>query len=160
VMSQRFLLALAAVVAAGAAITLVTGREAPIGGTTPADVSSRRNIAPASRTIPSSTAPQHAVLAHLKLADSHLGSEADVQACQALETRLESDIHRAGVGELDGNEIGGGECVLFMYGPDADRLFQAIEPALRSSPFARGGWVLKRYGNPDDPAARELRVDL
>jgi len=61
---------------------------------------------------------------------------------------------------MDGNEIGGGECTLFMYGPNADKLFRSIERTVRASKMAKGGWVLKRYGDVDDPKAREVRVKL
>jgi hypothetical protein len=61
---------------------------------------------------------------------------------------------------MDGNEIGEGECTLFMYGPDADRLFAAIERRLRASRMAKGGSVVKRYGDADDPRVREVRIKL
>ena len=66
----------------------------------------------------------------------------------------------AGPGEFDGDEFGGGECTLYMYGPDADRLFGAVEEELRSSEHAGGGFAVKRYGAAGDPSAREIRVDL
>ena len=61
---------------------------------------------------------------------------------------------------MDGNEIGEGECTLFMYGPDADLLFAAIEPRLRASRMTKGGSVVKRHGDPDDPHVREVRIKL
>jgi hypothetical protein len=94
------------------------------------------------------------------LSNRKFGTSADVTACQRLETELEQDIERAQVGEMDGNEIGGGECTLFMYGPDADELFTTIEPRLRASRFAKGGSIVKRYGDPDDPHVREVRIKL
>ncbi|WP_406159019.1 hypothetical protein [Streptomyces canus] len=33
-------------------------------------------------------------------------------------------VEEAGVGEVDGNEFGGGEVVLYAYGPDAQALFK------------------------------------
>ncbi len=35
-----------------------------------------------------------------------------------------------------------------MYGPDADRLFGAIAPVLRSTAFMAGAVMTKRYGPP------------
>ena len=61
---------------------------------------------------------------------------------------------------MDGNEIGEGECTLFMYGPDADKLFGAIERPLRAARIAKGGSVEKHYGDPDDPTVREVRIKL
>jgi hypothetical protein len=104
--------------------------------------------------------PEQAVIAHLKLSGAGFGAMGDVKACQELEDRLEQEIVRARTGEMDGNEIGGGECTLFMYGPDADKLFLSIERSLRASKMAKGGWVLKRYGDVNDPKAREVKVKL
>jgi hypothetical protein len=109
------------------------------------------------RPLPS---PEHAVIAHLLLSNKKFGSPADVADCQALQLALEKDILSAHAGEMDGNEIGQGECTLFMYGPNADKLFDAVAPRLRASRLAKGGWVEKRYGAALDPQAREVRVGL
>ena len=42
----------------------------------------------------------------------------------ALSDKLEAVIEKQNVGMFDGNEIGGGEMTLFMYGPDAERLYE------------------------------------
>jgi hypothetical protein len=76
-----------------------------------------------------------------------------------LEDRLESLIEAHGAGELDGNEFGGGEAVLYCYGPDADRLFAAIEAEVRAF-GARPAYVTLRYGEAADPSAPERRIDL
>jgi len=55
---------------------------------------------------------------------------------------------------------GGCGFVLFMYGPDADRLFNVTSRRLRASRLAKGGWVVKRYGAVDDDRAREVRINL
>jgi hypothetical protein len=65
-----------------------------------------------------------------------------------------------GVGEFDGEEFGGGRCVLYMYGPDADRLFGVVEPILKATPVARGGFVIRRYGDVNDLNAVVARVNL
>ncbi|MEV4539087.1 hypothetical protein AB0J82_35470 [Asanoa sp. NPDC049518] len=82
-----------------------------------------------------------------------------VEAIHGLEDRLEKAITEAGVGEYDGNEIGGGEAVLFAYGPDATKLFAAMERELRAFP-PRPAYAILRFGAPDDPAAVEKRMDL
>jgi hypothetical protein len=64
------------------------------------------------------------------------------------------------VGEFDGEESGEGRCVLFMYGPDADRLFAVVEPILKAAPLPREGFAIKRYGDVKDHDAVEVRVDL
>ena len=103
---------------------------------------------------------QQAVLVYLPLSDDEFGDEEEREDLFELEDRLIAAIEEAAAGIFDGNEFGGGECVLFMYGPDADRLFAAVEPVLRAYEPARGGWAIKRYGPPDDPDAREERVEL
>ncbi|MGX6600790.1 hypothetical protein ACWKSP_01435 [Micromonosporaceae bacterium Da 78-11] len=72
---------------------------------------------------------------------------------------LTTAIKSAGVGELDGNEFGGGEVVLYTYGPDASRLFSAMEADLRAF-SARPAHAVLRYGEASDPVAIEQRIDL
>ena len=58
-----------------------------------------------------------------------------------LEDQLEKAISEAKAGEYDGNEIAvdGSDGSLYMYGPDADRLLDVIEPIER---------ILKRRATP------------
>jgi hypothetical protein len=122
---------------------------------------SPKPVAPSRPAVgPDQAPPAHSVIAHLRLSKRKFGTPDDVIACQRLETDLEQSILEAQVGEMDGNEIGGGECTLFMYGPDADKLFAAIEPRLRASRMAKGGTIVKHYGDPDDPHSREVRLKL
>jgi hypothetical protein len=104
--------------------------------------------------------PEQAVLVHLRLSDAGFGTREEMVSIHALSGRLEARIAAARVGEFDGDEFGQGECMLFMYGPNADALFEAVEPELRASPLSRGGWVIKRYGASDDDSAKEVRIDL
>ena len=100
------------------------------------------------------TAPEHAVLVTYPAVDS-----GDREAVYALQRRLTDAIAAAGAGEFDGNEFGGGEVVLYAYGPDAARLFAAMEPHLRGFP-GRPAHAVLRFGDADDPAAVERRIDL
>jgi hypothetical protein len=102
---------------------------------------------------------EHAVIAHLLFAKEEFGSASERQAVIDLEHVLERAIQAANAGEFDGDEYGGGECVLFMYGPDADRLFAVVGPILAASPLARGGHAIKRYGPASDPTSAEVRID-
>ena len=99
---------------------------------------------------------EHAVIVHLATKGAQL------RDVFALEERLTAAIENAGAGEFDGNEIAvdGSEVVLYAYGSDADRLYAAIEPVIKGLPPPRGSYVVKRYGEADDPNAREVRVDL
>ncbi len=74
-----------------------------------------------------------------------------------LEDRLVEAIERGRLGEFDGIEIGVGGATLFMYGPDAERLFTGIQPVLRAYPLCTGARVVIRYGG---PRARQRQVEL
>jgi hypothetical protein len=101
---------------------------------------------------------EQAVIVHLRLSDDHFGSSGERQTLYVLQGEMAKAIEQADAGEFDGDEFGEGECVLYMYGPKADRLFAAIEPVLKSSPFASGGYAIKRYGDVGDLAAPQVRV--
>lgn len=53
--------------------------------------------------------------------------------------------------------VDGNDAVLYMYGPDADALWTAIDPVLRQAPLGDGSYAIKRYG---PPGATETRVPL
>lgn len=103
---------------------------------------------------------EQAVIVHLRLQEDNFGSPKERDAISDLEDQLEQAIDTASVGEFDGEEFGGGRCVLYMYGPDADRLFGVVEPILKASPLARGGFTIKRYGEAKDLNAVEAKVML
>src|SRR6266700_2083882 len=85
---------------------------------------------------------EHAVIVHFSY------SSTDLSRLFALEGQLQEAISRADVGEYDGNEIAkdGSEAILFMYGPDADRMFDVVEPILKAAAFMKGARVRRRYG--------------
>ena len=74
-----------------------------------------------------------------------------------LEDQLEEALATGEVGEYDGNEFGPRETVFYLYGPDASRLFQVIEPILRAYPLCQGARVLIRPGGPE-AKGREIHV--
>jgi hypothetical protein len=100
--------------------------------------------------------PEQAVFVYL----NGEGLPADVyQNCDlaTIEERLIEVMDRENLGEYDGNEIGPTETQLFMYGPDAERLFAGIEETLRSYPLCRGARVVIRHGGIDE-AQREVKL--
>jgi hypothetical protein len=101
---------------------------------------------------------EQAVILHLPLRSGPFGSPEEREALLALEDQLAAAVVENAAGEFDGDEFGEGECVLFLYGPDADSLFAAIEPALKASSQASGGYAIKRYGEATDMNAQEVRV--
>lgn len=53
----------------------------------------------------------------------------------------------------------GSDGFFYMYGPDADRLFEAVRPTFEATPFMAGAQVTLRYGPPED-GVREREVVL
>ena len=102
---------------------------------------------------------EHAVITHFTLSGDEFGEADEREAIFRLEDALIEAINGAGVGEFDGNEFGGGEAVLYAYGPNAEELFAVMEPHLRGFE-ARPAWCILRYGEAMDPDAVERRVDL
>jgi len=100
----------------------------------------------ASTSIATDAATSPAVLVHLRLSDNHSGSPLELDSAQKLELRIERAISAALVGELDGNEVGEGEYVIYCYGPDAESLFKVVAPIVAQARWSSGGSVVKRFG--------------
>jgi hypothetical protein len=102
---------------------------------------------------------EHAVVAHIPLSNDEHGSAEEREQIFAIEERLVDAAARLG-GVHDGNEFGGGEAVLYTYGPDADALFDAVRDCLGDFASRPGAYAIKRYGRADDPAAPQERIPL
>jgi hypothetical protein len=72
-----------------------------------------------------------------------------------LEDRLTEALGNLGI--YDGHESGPGVTFVYLYGPDAEAMFRAIEPVLRDYPLARGAGVIIRRRAPGAPE-REVRM--
>ena len=81
----------------------------------------------------------------------------DLEGSIPIQEKLQSLLENESVGEFDGNEVGGGQLVLFLYGPDAELLFSRIEPTLRADEYCRGAKVVIRWGGPTAPK-REVTI--
>ncbi len=79
-----------------------------------------------------------------------------------LEEELVTRLEGKNVGALDGYEIAmdGSDGFLFLYGPDADALYEVIEPALRASAVTQGGHATLRYGAYNTPNVRERYIEI
>jgi hypothetical protein len=106
---------------------------------------------PTPRTQGKSMTAEHAVVVHFTYGLK------DLQPLREVEGRLEHAIKEAGVGDYDGDEIATNlsDGFLYMYGPDADRLFAAARPVLETASFMRGAVARVRYG---PPGSREMTV--
>ena len=99
--------------------------------------------------------PAHAVIVRFTYGSTDLGD------LFALEEALEQTIAAAEAGELDGNvvAIDGSDAALYMYGPDADVLFETVRPLLEGCTFMRDARATLRYGPPEDEVReREVRL--
>ncbi|MGA2068876.1 MAG: hypothetical protein ABSG86_28175 [Thermoguttaceae bacterium] len=109
-----------------------------------------------SKTGKQERSPQEAVLVYLDGAGlpDHVYEECDTST---IEDRLIDAVARDGLGEFDGNEVGPTETTLFLYGPDAEKLFAGIEVTLRGYPLCQGARVVIRHGGPGSPQ-REVKL--
>lgn len=97
------------------------------------------------------------VIVHLRLTDSDIGSFEDEEPIEELTCRIEAVMETSGIGELDGDEWGGGYCRLFLHGPDANSIARAVLPDLLGFPARPGSYMVKRYGA---PGADEELIEL
>ena len=59
----------------------------------------------------------------------------------------------------DGDEYGGGECILFFCGPDEEAMLGVLRPLLQRSPLARGAHFVRLVESEDGEMRREnLRI--
>jgi hypothetical protein len=95
------------------------------------------------------------LLVVLKLSNRQMGTRQERADLEALASELEAAVVAAGVGEYDGDEIGGGECTLFFCGPDVDRLLTVLRPLLKRSPLCRGGHLVRMVDDADGGGASQ-----
>ena len=117
-------------------------------------------VQPGSKVVaskPEVTKVEQAVIVYLKLSNSEHGTEQEREMIFKLETELEKKIVAASAGEVDGNEFGEGFVTLYMYGPDANKLFESIRETIAAHKPRDGSYVIKRYGK---PGAQQEKIDL
>lgn len=75
-----------------------------------------------------------------------------------LEDDLDAAVKKAGVGELDGNEIGGGEFTIWLYGRDATKLAEVVKSALKGKALPKGCKLFLQHGGVNDSTAKEETI--
>jgi hypothetical protein len=95
------------------------------------------------------------LLVVLQLGNRQMGTAQERRQIEAFADELEAAIVAAGVGEYDGDEIGGGECTLFFCGPDVDALLGVLRPLLKRSPLTRGAQLVRMVETADGRMAMQ-----
>ncbi|MEO6594173.1 MAG: hypothetical protein ABIP94_05420 [Planctomycetota bacterium] len=97
------------------------------------------------------------LLVVLRLSNRLMGSAQERMDLEAFADQLEAAVLEAGVGEYDGDEFGGGECVLFFCGPDVDKLLAVLHPLLKRSGLCRGGHLVRMVAGPDGEMTQQRK---
>lgn len=100
---------------------------------------------------------KQALMVTIRLCSGEMGDNAERERIIALEHALSDAIENSSAGELDGDEYGGGECTIYIYGPSAERLFSVAWPLLKDFRAPSGSYLIKRYG---DCGTEERRIPL
>jgi len=104
-------------------------------------------------------AEEQDLLVVLRLSNRQMGTAQERMDIEAFADRLDAAIREAEVGEYDGDEIGGGECILFFCGPDVDAMLRVLQPLLKREPMCRGGHLVRMVEGPDGELQR-TRIPL
>lgn len=88
----------------------------------------------------------------VRLDDSLPDSVYEEHDVAMLEDLLAEALTESSTGVYDGDELTATGWVLFMYGPNVEDMFLAVEPVLRESPLARNAQVEIRAGGPEAPS--------
>lgn len=89
---------------------------------------------------------EQAVIISMRLSNDHLGTQAEDDSLAQLEAQLDQRLTGSNVGEWDGHETGGGYHKIFLYGPCAERLSEAILLTVLEYAALPGSYLVKRFG--------------
>lgn len=89
---------------------------------------------------------EQAVIISMRLSNDQFGSEAEDRSLAELEAELEQCLKGSDFGEWDGHESGGGYHKIFLYGPCAERLSEAVLTKVLEYPALPGSYMVKRFG--------------
>jgi len=92
---------------------------------------------------PSGGEHERDLLVVLQLSNRQMGTNEERAEIALLADKLDAVVQEAGLGEYDGDEYGGGECVLFFCGPDEMALIGFLRPLLQRSPYGRGAHFVR-----------------
>jgi hypothetical protein len=98
---------------------------------------------------------EQAVLLCVRLPESRAGDE--TATIVALEEAIENALREQRVGEFEGHDLRDGVWTLYLYGPDARRIYQSVANAVREARLDPSSYAIMRFGG---RGAREERVAL
>ena len=102
--------------------------------------------------------PDEDVLVVFRLSNQSMGTKTERERLEALAVELERATQEARVGDYEGDEFGGGECVLFFSGDDRSRLIDVLRARLKQSPIGRDAKIA-RSAPGDDGAQHRQAID-
>lgn len=98
---------------------------------------------------PGDASAEQDLLIVLKLSNKQMGTQQERLDITQFADELEDAITKAGVGEYDGDELGGGECTLFFCTTDVDKLLGVLRPLCKRSPLCRGAHLVRMVATAD-----------
>lgn len=102
---------------------------------------------------------EHLVRLHIPLAEAMTtGDEFDRYS--DFEDRLDEAAKEAGVGYLDGNEVGGGEYTIWLYGASAQPLADIVRDMVAKENLPTGCTLFVRHGGTSQADALEETLSL
>lgn len=102
---------------------------------------------------------EHLVRVHIPI-QSDMPTTEEFDRYVDLEDILGDAAVATGVGELDGNEVGGGEYTIWLYGKSAAPLAEVVKAELAKHSLPTGSFLFVRHGGVEDETAREERIHL
>ena len=87
------------------------------------------------------------MIVSMRLSNDSFGNEAEGESLAALENAIEQSLQGTDAGSWDSHETGGGYHKIFLYGPCAERLTEAILPTVLSYAALPGSYMVKRFGD-------------
>lgn len=97
------------------------------------------------------------VTVYLKLHGGEYGSDSEREKIRELTDHLDEVLNKNSAGHYDGDEYGNGECALFMYTDNPEKLLHVIKPLLAASDFAKGT-IIELDGVADDELNRTITL--
>jgi len=98
---------------------------------------------------------EQALLLRLRLPRSQAGDE--TPTIVALEESIEDALREQRAGEFEGHDLRDGVWTLYLYGPDARRIFESVADVVRGARLDPSSHAILRFG---ERGAREERIPL